>query len=89
MTGWNCLQNAAHFSRGWRGTCQACLGMAIASQALVGVNELMVVAFKAGAEELTAAAEALGDTNRSQLEEGVIYVWIPCMCTCTQFQLYN
>lgn len=37
--------------------------MAIASQALVSVNELVVVAFKAGAEQLTAAAEALGDTK--------------------------
>lgn len=40
--------------------------MAIASQALVGVNELVVVAYKAGAEELTAATEALGDKNCSQ-----------------------
>lgn len=32
------------------------MGMAIAGQTLAGVNELVVVAFKAGAEELTAAA---------------------------------
>lgn len=44
--------------------------MAFASQALVSVNELVVVAFKAGAEQLTAAAEALRDKNLSKWEEG-------------------
>lgn len=56
--------------------------MAIASQALVSVNELVVVAFKAGAEQLTAAAEALGGhKNPKSKMRGwrVINVWMSCM----------
>lgn len=57
------LISAGDWGGGVLGIWQACLWMAIASQALVSVNELVVVAFKAGAEQLIAAAEALGDTK--------------------------
>lgn len=61
MSWWSYLWNVANFSKGALDS-PGC-ATAPASQGFVSVNELVVVAFKVGAKQLTAAEKASMNRN--------------------------